>query len=113
MHELSIAHVEVRPQHSIDKMFLYRYSGSLAEEGLYVLHRPDLMLVIDHVLNCASDQSYLLIVHLILAEALRQHLWVALVLPYQILCQCLGDPELLRQLGHAWLMSTPKATDGE
>ena len=51
-------------------MLLHRYSGSLAAEGLYVLQRPDLMLVIDLVLNCASDQSYLLIVHLILTKAL-------------------------------------------
>ena len=74
MHDLSIAHVELRPKHSIDEMLLDRGSIILGGAGLNVRYRPNLLLSINQVLNCASDQSYFLIVHLILTIALGQHL---------------------------------------
>ena len=113
MHELSIAHVELRPKHSIDEMLLHRGSIILGGAGLNVRYRPNLLLSINQVLNCASDQSYFLIVHLILTIALGQHLWVALVLHYEGLSQSLGDPELRGHLRHIRLVSLPKAADGE
>lgn len=113
MHKSAVAHVEVPPQHSIDEVLLYWNSAVLSGEGLNVPRRPDLLLGVDHVLNRSPDKVHLLITHLLLAEALGQHLWVSLVLQDQGPSQRAGDPELRRQLRHAWLVSTPEADDGE
>ena len=113
MHELSITHIELRPQHSIDEMLLDRNSIILGGDDLNVRYRPDLLLGINHTLNRASDESYLLIVHLFFAEALGQHLRVALVLRYEVPSKRLGDPKLRRDLRHARLVGLPEAADGE
>ena len=105
--------MEVPPQHSIDEVLLYWNSTVLSGEGLNVPRRPDLLLGVDHVLNRSPDKVHLLITHLLLAEALGQHLWVSLVLKDQAPSQRAGDPELRRQLRHVWLVSTLEANDGE
>ena len=94
-------------------MVLHRDGSSLAEDGLYVPHRPDLLLSINQVMHCVANDGHLLTVDVLLTEALGQHLWVTFVLADQVLSQCPRDLEFFCELRHGWLVCTPKAADGK
>ena len=113
MHELPIAHVEVRPQHAANEMLLHRNISRSLVGGLDVRDRPDLLFGFNQFLNCTAYAIHLLVVDFLLAELSSQHLWVTLILTNQVRSQSLRDAELICKLRHVRLISFPISYDGE